>query len=66
MVSQWNLRFEYVVSCVSHAVVVEMRDKREKKSTKTLTTKTWYLGRVYRMHHEISNMWIEYRHRIDL
>ena len=28
-------------------------------------TKTWFLGRVYRMHKKITNKWVEYRVPID-
>jgi hypothetical protein len=31
-----------------------------------LTTKTWYLGRVCRMHYKIGNRWIKYWQLIDL
>ena len=57
-----------VVLFVSKAIVEGVGKRREKKKEKKeeaiqpklLTTKTWYLGRVYRMHHKIGNRWIEY------
>ena len=48
--------------------VVEGVKKRggKKKLVKTLTTKSWYLGRVYRMHCKVGNTWIDYQQPIDL
>ena len=56
----------YAISFVSQALVEEVKKKFWKsKSAKTLTTKTWYLRRAYRMRHKIGNMWIEYGQLID-
>ena len=57
-----------MVSFVSQAVNEGVKKIRIKKNTaaQTLTTKTWYLGRVYTMRYKIGNRWIEYRQPIDL
>ena len=49
-------------------VVVEGVEKRKEKSklVKTLTTKTWYLEMIYRMHSKINNRWIEDWQSIDI
>ena len=53
---------DYAVSFVSEALVEEVKKMDYKsKSAKRLTTKTWYLGRVYKMHCKIGNVWIEYQ-----
>ena len=62
----WNidyalkLRCDHMASYISQGVVEGVK-KRGKisKLAKTLTTKTWSLGRVYRMCNEIGNRWFE-------
>ena len=64
-----KLRCDYVVSFISLVVVEKMKKrgiKKEQVLTKSLTTKTWYLGRIYKMRGKIGNMWIEYQQLIDL
>jgi hypothetical protein len=52
-----KLRCDFVVLFVSQAIVEGVN---KIKLAKTLTIKTWYLGRVYKMHCKIGNMWIDY------
>ena len=54
-----KLRYDCAISIVSQVVVEGMKKKRD-------TTKTWYLGRVYRVCHKIGNRWIEYGQPINL
>ena len=44
----------------------EEKKDRKGKYAKTLTTQTWYLGRVYKIHYKSGNKWIEYWQLIDL
>ena len=41
-------------------------NKGRPNKSKALTTKTWYLGRVYKMRRKIANRWVEYREPVDL
>ena len=52
---------------IFQAIVEGVKEEGEKrKLAKTLSTKTWYLGRFYRMRRKIGNSWIEYQQPIDL
>ena len=62
-----KLKCDHVASFISQGVVEGVK-KRGKISrlAKILTTKTWSLGRVYRMCNKIGNRWFEYWQPIDL
>ena len=59
----WLCGMNYLSSDYSSG---EDKMDQKNKSAKTVTTKTWYLGRVYRMGRKIGNMWSEYRQLIDI
>ena len=44
----------------------EEKKDRKGKYVKTLTTKTWYLGRVHKIRYKYGNKWTEYWHLLDL
>jgi hypothetical protein len=55
-----KLECDCAVLFISQLVVEGVKKRLERsKLAKTLTTKTWYLGRVYRRRHKIDNRWIE-------
>ena len=66
MIIHWNqdVIMQYELSLKEQ--LKESRKEGKSKLAKTFTTKTWYLGRIYRMHRKISNRWMKYRQPIDL
>ena len=62
-----KLGYDCAVWFISQGVVEEVKKRGEKtKLAKTLTTKTWYIWNVYRMHCKSGYRWIEYWQPIDL
>ena len=61
-----KLGCDCVVAFVTEATIEEIKKRGRPRKSKALTTKTWYLGIVYRMRRKIANRWVEYREPVDL
>ena len=67
--NDFNLKLgcDCALAFVTEAMIEKLKRKRKRPSkSKALTTKTWYLGRVYKMRRKFANRWVEYREPIDL